>query len=89
MEAIGYGLIFGTIFLVALIAGAVLMLHVKNMPEWKPFDFLNNKDEEEKIMRADKVKPANYDEPPKSAEEYALKYKRDGFHEELPSAERD
>ena len=96
MTAIGYGIIIGGLIgllsFISLIAGAALMLKVKNIPNWQPFDFLGPKEgdgradkEREKIMQAGRVKPANYDGPPRTAEEFHADFKRDGFHEELPS----
>lgn len=86
MEAIGYGIIIGALFALAMVAGGLLVLQVKGMPNWKPLDFLNDKSEEEEIMQAGRVKPANYDEPPATAEHYHANYKRDGYAEELPHA---
>ncbi len=87
MEAIGYGIIIGALIALGIVAGGLLVLQIKGVPNWKPLDFLNDKGEEEEIMQAGRVKPANYDEGPTSAEEFhSPKFKRDSFHEELPSA---
>ncbi len=86
MEAIGYGIIIGVLIGLGIFAGACLILKVQKTPDWQPFSFLTDKSEEEKIMTAGKVKPANYDEPPQTAEEYHQNYKRDGFAEELPAS---
>lgn len=88
MEAIGYGIIIGALIALGIVAGALLVLQVKAVPNWKPFDFLRDKGEEEEIMKAAKIKPANYDGEPQTAEEYQASFKREGFHEELPSAKR-
>ena len=90
MEAIGYGIIIGALIGLGMFVGGILVLQVKAMPNWQPFNFLNDKKEEEEIIKAGKrVKPSNYDEPPATAEEYHAKYERDGFHEELKHAPRD
>lgn len=87
MEAIGYGIIIGGLIALGIVAGGVLALQVKATPNWKPLDLFGDKDVEEKIMQAGRVKPANYDEGPDSPEAFhSLKYKRDGYAEELPDA---
>ena len=86
MESIGYGIIIAALIGIAQFGGLWLGIKAKGTSVFQPFNFLNDKREEEEIMQAAKVKPANYDEPPKTAEEYQAKYSRDGFHEELPHA---
>lgn len=88
MESIGYGVIIGFLIGVGMFAGFWLCLQVKSSPGWQPFSFLHDKGEEEEIMKAGRVKPANYDEPPKTAEEWQAKYQRDGYHEDLVHEKR-
>ncbi len=88
MEAMGYGIIIGLLMGAGMFVGLGLGIKAKGTSNWQPFDLFGGKCEEEQIMQAAKVKPANYDEPPGTAEEYKATHSRDGFHEELPNAKR-
>jgi len=88
MEAIGYGVIIGGLIGLGMFSGMWLMQKVKSSPNWVPFASLFDKGEEAEIMKAARVKPSNYDEPPKTAEEYHRNYERDGYHEELMREKR-
>lgn len=89
MTAIGYGIIIGALIGIGMFVGAWVALKLKASPNWQPFSQLFGKgNEEEEIMQAAQriSQPANYDEPPGTAEEEASKYKRRSAHEELKDA---
>ena len=89
MAAIGYGILIALLMGLSAFAATCVVLKLKAMPNWQPLDKIFGKgNEEEELMKAAQrvSRPANYDEPPGTAEEEAAKYKRHGAHEELKDA---
>lgn len=90
MEAIGYGILIAALMGLSAFAAMCVALKLKATPNWQPFSQMfgkNNEEEEELMKAAQRVsQPANYDEPPGTAEEEASKYVRRGAFEELKDA---
>ncbi len=90
MTAIGYGIVIATLMGLSAFAAMWVVLKLKVAPNWQPFSQMfgkGNEEEEELMKAAQRVsQPANYDEPPGTAEEEASKFKRQGAYEELKDA---
>ena len=90
MEGIGYGILIAALMGLSSFAAAWVVLKLNVTPNWQPFSQIfgkSNEDEEELMKAAQRVsQPANYDEPPGTAEEEASKYVRRGAFEELKDA---